>query len=121
MKTNTLYSVSFFCTSLAMAIALVMIGAMGTAKAQNTVPQLDNFDSNGLFTPTSAQRFFEQGRRNMEREIEILEDPEHYFGEGILQINTIDIKVIQETGSTKPIDNFPGGSSQYELETNHTN
>ena len=113
MKTNTLHSVYFFCSSLAIAIALILVGATGTAKAQNAVPRLDEFDSNGLFTPTSAQRFFEQGRRNLDREVEILEDPEHYFGEDILQINSIDIKVIDETGSSRPIDNFSEDTPQY--------
>lgn len=113
MKTNALHSVSFFCSSLIIAIALILFSAMGTAKAQNAVPRLDEFDSNGLFTPTSAQRFFEQGRRNLDRNVEILEDPEHYFGEDILQVNSIDIKVIEETESSKPIDNFSEDNPQY--------
>ncbi|MDJ0572310.1 MAG: hypothetical protein QNJ53_25150 [Pleurocapsa sp. MO_192.B19] len=116
MKTNTLHFVSFFCTSLAMAIALVIVGAMGTGKAQNNVPLLDESIVNGLFTPTSAQRFFEEGRRNMEREAQILQDPEHYFGEGILQIKRVDIKIIEESGETKPIDNFPEDSPVHELD-----
>ena len=49
----------------------------------------------------------------MEREAKILEDPEHYFGEGILQLNTIDIKIIEETESTKPIDNLTEDSPQH--------
>ena len=112
MKTDALHSVYFFCSSLTIAIALILVGATGTAKAQNAVPRLDEFDSNGLFTPTSAQRFFERGRLNLEREEEILNDPEHYFGEGILQINSIDIKVIEETGSSKPIDNIQEDTAQ---------
>ena len=89
---------------------------MGTAKAQNNVPLLNQSVLNGLFTPTSAQRFFEEGRRNMEREAKILEDPEHYFGEGILQINTFDIQLIEETGETKPIDNLTEDNPRYELD-----
>ena len=116
MKTNTLHFVSFFCTSLAIAIALVIIGAMGTAKAQNTVPNLNQSVLNGLFSPTSADRFFEEGRRNMEREREILAHPERYSSEGILQINTIDFKIIEETGETKPISNFSEDTPQQELE-----
>lgn len=113
MKTKFFHSISFFCYSLTIAIALILVGAIGTAKAQNEVPRLDEFDSNGLFTPTSAQRFFEQGRDNLDREVEILEDPEHYFGEDILQINSIDIKVIEETGSSKPTDNVLKDNPQY--------
>ena len=113
MKTNSLHFVSSFCTSG--AIALVIVGGMGTALAQNAVPNINQSVLNGLFSPTAAERFFEQGRRDMEREIEIFANPERYSGEGILQVNTIEIKVIEETGETKPIDNVPEDGSQYEL------
>ena len=110
MKTNT-HLVSLFCTSLATAITLVIVGATGTAVAQNNVPHvnevLNGFNSNDLFTPTAAERFFEEGRRKMEREAEILAHPERYSGEGILQINTLDMEVIDETGEKKPNSNFP--------------
>ena len=52
----------------------------------------------------------------MEREEQILANPERYRSEGILQINTIDMKLIEETGETKPIDNFPEDSPQHELD-----
>jgi hypothetical protein len=108
MKTNALHFVSFFCTSLASAIALVIVGTMHTAQAQNTVPNVNtNTIVNGLFTPTAAEIFFKEGRRVMERETEILAHPERYSGEGILQIETIDMKIIKETGKTEPIDKFP--------------
>ena len=107
MKNNTLHFVSIFCKSLAIAIVLVILGATATAKAQNTVPQIPNSVRNGLFTPTSADRFFEEGRRNLDREAEILVNPEHYYGEGILQINTTDIKVIDGEEETKTMPNFP--------------
>ena len=116
MKTNILNFVSFFCTSLAIAIALVIIGVIGTAKAQNNIPNLNQSVLNGLFSPTSADRFFEEGRRNMERESEILAHPERYSSEGILQINTIDFKIIEETGATKPISNFPEDIPQQDLD-----
>lgn len=101
MKTNTLNFVDFFYTSLVSVLILVIVGASGTARAQNTQSVL-----NGLFTPTSADRFFEEGRRDMERQIEILVHPELYSREDILQINITDIKKIEETEETKPIDNF---------------
>ncbi len=116
MKTNTLYSISSFCKSLAIALILVVISAMSNAQAQSTVPNLNESSLNGLFTPTSAQRFFEEGRRNMEREAQILANPEHYFDGGLLQINTIDIKLIEETGETIPIPNFSEDSPQNELD-----
>ena len=42
----------------------------------------------------------------MERAIEILAHPERYSHEDLLQLNTIDIKIIEETESTKAIDNL---------------
>ena len=116
MKTNTLHFVSFFSTSLVIGIGLIIIGAMGTAKAQNTVPNLNQSVLNGLFSPTSAERFFEEGRRKMEREAEILADPERYQREDILQVDTIDIKRIEEMEKTKPIYNSPEDTPQGELE-----
>lgn len=112
MKTNTLHFVSFFCTSLAIAIALVIIGGMGTAKAQNAVPKLNQSVLNGLFSPTAAERFFEEGRRDIEREVKILAHPERYKREDILKIDTTDIKRIEETGKTKPVYNFPEDTPQ---------
>ncbi len=125
MKIHTLHFVSLGCISKAIGFAtawsaiactLVIVGAMGTVKAQNNVPSINQFVLNGLFTPTSAQRFFEEGRRNIEREAQILEDPEHYFGEGILLINTVDIELIKETGETKPIDNWTEDNLRYEFD-----
>ncbi len=110
MKTNTLNTlqfVSFFSTSLAISIVLVIISAMATARAQNTRPLLNQSVLNGLHSPTGAERFFEQRRRKMETEIEILTHRDRYFREPILQIETIEIKIIEETDETKPIDNFP--------------
>ena len=114
MKTNALHFVSFFCTSLALGIALVIVGTMHTAQAQNTVPNFNKSIVNGLFSPTAAEIFFKEGRRDMERETDILAHPERYRSEGILQINTIDLKIIKETGETKPIDNFPEARPQSE-------
>ena len=107
MKNNTLHFVSIFCKSLAIAIVLVVLGATATAKAQNTVPQIPDSVLNGLFTPTSADRFFEEGRRNLEREAEILVNPEHYHRESLLQINTTDIKIIDGGEESTTMPNFP--------------
>ena len=116
MTTNTLHCVTIFCKSLAIAIALVIVGATATAKAQSTIPNFNQSDLNGLFTPTAAQRFFEEGRLNLEREAEILANPERYYSGDILQINTIDIRSIEETGATKPIPNFSEDSLQQKLD-----
>lgn len=113
MNTNKLNVVSSFCTSLAIAIVLVIVGKMNTAQAQNAViPELNDSSFNSLFTPTSADRFFKEGRRNFEREIEILTNPEDYYNGAILQIETIDMKVIDEMGNPKTVPNFPYDSLQ---------
>ena len=116
MKTNTLHFVSFFSTSLAIAYTLVIIGTTGTAKAENTVPNLNQSVLSGLFSPTAAERFFEEGRHKIEREAQILVHPERYKREDILQINTIDIKKIEETRETKPNYNFPEDTLQQKLD-----
>ena len=116
MKTNVLHFVSFFGTSLVIAILLVIIGAIGTAKAQTSLPNLNQSVLDGLFTPTAADRFFEEGRRNMERESQILAHPERYSREDVLQINRVDIKIIDETGEKIPISDFLEDSPQQELE-----
>ena len=117
MKTNTLHLINLFCTSLATALILVIVTAKGTAFAQdkNTLLNRDQSVINGLFSPTAAQRFFEEGRRNLKREAEILEAPERYFGKEILQINTVDLKIIDGSEENKPIDNFPGDIPRPEL------
>ncbi len=116
MKTNTLHFVSSFCTSLLLALVFVLFGAMRTALAQPTVPNLKQSDLNGLFTPTSAQRFFDEGRNNLEREAEILAHPERYSRSGLLQINTIDIKIIDDSGEPTTIPPWTDDSPQQELD-----
>ena len=116
MKTNTLNFVSHFCTSLLLAFILVLFGAMRTALAQPTVPALNQSDLNGLFTPTSAQRFFGEGRRNLEREAEILAHPERYSRGSLLQINTIDIQIIDESEEPTIIPHGNDNSPQQQLD-----
>ena len=116
MKINALHFVTFFGTSLVIAIFLVIIAAIGTAKAQNTLPSFNQSSLNGLFTPTAADRFFEEGRRNLEREAGILANPERYYREDILQTNTIDIKIIDETGEPIPMNDYLEEPAQVELE-----
>lgn len=116
MKINTLHLLSFFSTSFVIAIFLVIVGAISTAKAQTTFPNANTSVLNGLFTPTTADRFFEEGRRNFEKEAAILAHPEHYYREDILQTNNIDIKIIDETGEKIPISDYLEDPSQPELD-----
>ncbi len=121
MKTNILRFVSFFSTSLAIAIALVIIGAMSTAKASNntsiprTPPNIRPSVLNGLFSPTASERFLEEGRRKMEREAEVLVHPERYKREGILKIDTTKIKKIEEIQEKEPTYHAPEDTSQQEV------
>ena len=69
---------------LAMAMAMVMLAAITTAKAEPKV----SFDViKGLFVPTQAERFFQAGKENFAREIEIFDHPEKYFKPDLLQID----------------------------------
>lgn len=102
MKTNTLHFGSFLCTSLSLTF-FIIIGAIDRAFAESKVPLPNQSVLNGLYSPTASEKFFEEGRRNIERETEILVNPERYKREDILQNNTIDTKIIEkieETNST---------------------
>lgn len=85
---------------------------MTSAKAQNTVPAIDQSVLNGLFSPTASERFFKEGRRNIEREVKILTNPELYKPEDILLNNGIDKKTIEQLDEKNPILNFPEESPQ---------
>ncbi|GAB4538961.1 MAG: hypothetical protein Tsb0014_28940 [Pleurocapsa sp.] len=115
MKTNTPHWVNFFYTSLATIFIAIAITAKDTAFAQDTSLDRDQSVINGLFSPTAAQRFFEEGRLNLKREAKILENPERYFGKDLLRIDTVDMKIIDESGEIKPINNFPEDIPRPEL------
>ncbi len=115
MKTNNLLFIANLFESLTIATALILLGAIATAKAQNGIPatgasltvetqtlMLDrqNLSINGLFTPTAAQRFYEAGREDFEREMKYLRDSERYFSEDILQIDT---ESLQQIWKDKPL------------------
>ena len=121
MKTNILRFVSCFSTSLAIAIVLVIISAMSTAEANNntpvprTLPDIHPSVLNGLFSPTASERFLEEGRRRLEREVDILTHPERYEREDILKIDTTKIKNIEETEGEKSTFHAPEDTSQQEV------
>ncbi len=108
MKINTLHFASFFC--ICGTFASVIVGAMGTAKAQNAVtfpkPRI-----NSLHSPTASEMFFEQGKRKIERETKILVNPERYKREGILKNNIVNNR-IEQLEETNPIINFPNDGLQ---------
>lgn len=96
MKNDTLHFISYWLESLVIAIAIVLMIAGETAKAQNSLSLPNSFIINGLFTPTAAQRFFETGRKNFARETRVLEQPERYFDGDILKIAPEAISQIQQ-------------------------
>ena len=87
---------------IAIAIA---IGATTASSAQNNIPaaRTPNFTStfNGLFSPTAAQRFFETGRNNFEREIDFLIDSEDRFNNELLHLNPELVQQLKENRSTQ--------------------
>lgn len=86
------------------AIALI-VSTITTAKAQNNLPPVEN-TLNGLFTPTAAQRFFETGRINFEKEIDFVTDSENYFNGDILQLDEEELrKPIEENKQFQNIEN----------------
>jgi hypothetical protein len=76
-----------FCLT---TIAL-FISTITTAKAQNNLPPVEN-TLNGLFSPTAAQRFFETGKVDFEREIDFVSDSENYFNDDILQLDKEELR-----------------------------
>ena len=87
MKQGVLIYNSLETLLVALMIALLTVMAV---KAENK-PDLDSL--NGLFTPTQSERFFQAGRENFEREIEIFTHPEKYWRDDLLQI---DPKLIEQ-------------------------
>lgn len=106
MKTNT------FTLQLAASICICssfIIGATGKAQAQQTVPlPLPNQTVlNGLYSPTASERFFEKGKRSIERETRILTNPKLNQRENLLKNNTVNSEIIEELEEKNPIINFP--------------
>ena len=89
------------------AIVLILIETMAATKAQNIESNINQSVLNGLFSPTASERFFEEGKLNIEREVKILTNPERYQREDILQDNTLNMKIFEEMEETNPILNFP--------------
>lgn len=108
MRTNNTSPFVFnWFNAVAVAIAIVITAAIGTAKGQ------DYYDAiNGLFTPTQAENFFQTGREDFEREIEIFNHPERYFKDDFLQI---DPKLIEQMDRSRQQHNFKQNSFQHEL------
>ena len=92
---------AFIHDSLETLLIALVIGllAIMAAKAE-TRPDLNSL--NESFTPTQAERFFQAGREDFEREVEIFTHPERYLREDLLQI---DPKLIDRMNEYPPSDN----------------
>ena len=89
MKTHNLISASNLFNALVVA-TIILASAAITAKAQShrgAVVPFPNNVTNGLFTPTQSQRFFQNGREAFEREVEIFNHPESYWDNDVLQFD----------------------------------
>ena len=82
MKIHPLQFVCSLFESLTLAVLIVLVGAIATAKAQTRLDVI-----NELFTPTAAQRFLEAGRRDFEQQIDILVNPERYLNDDLLKFD----------------------------------
>ncbi|MEM6611943.1 MAG: hypothetical protein AAF652_06755 [Cyanobacteria bacterium P01_C01_bin.72] len=84
--------IAFIYDSLETLLIALIIGLLTVwvVKAEN---KLDAGVLNGLFTPTQSERFFETGRENFEREIQLFTYPEKYLRSDMLQIDT---KIIEQ-------------------------
>ena len=106
MKTKTTGFIFNWFNSLALAITIVILAAITTAKAQNYFDMI-----NGLFTPTQADRFFQAGRKNFEKEVERFYYPERYSGDDLLQI---DPELIEQMDQPQQLPDFGADNFQYD-------
>ena len=88
---------------------MVIFEVNAATKAQNTVNTL-----NGLFTPTKSQRYFQEGRRDFDIQVEILNDPDYYFNQ---QIPQFDEELLNETLESSPLNSASEHNSNREIPT----
>lgn len=83
------------------AIAIITIGTITTSSAQNNIPAVQTPTFNGLFSPTAAQRFFETGRNNFEREIDSVINSKDRFSDDLLKLDRGLVEQMKENSSTQ--------------------
>ena len=83
MKNNR---ANFISSTIETSLLALIFGLFAVMAAKAEI-KLDASVLNGLFTPTQSERFFEAGREDFEREIEIFTHPERYLREDLLQID----------------------------------
>jgi hypothetical protein len=107
MRTNKNFVHSCFETFLLAAVIGMLV--VLAVKAQDNV---DFEVLNGLFTPTESTRFFQAGREDFAREVEIFNHPERYLGDNLLQINPELIEQMNRFGQSM---DFRSQRGEYEL------
>lgn len=105
MRSTTLHYITWFWKLCFFAIAFWSFPVLSaTTQAQSNIPIVSNSTLNGLFTPTAAQRFFEAGRDDFEREIKFVTNSETYFNGDLLQIDEELLEQIKENESLQKFD-----------------
>jgi hypothetical protein len=109
MKTSK----NFVQSCLETLLLAVVIGVLGVlaVKAQDNI-DIDVQALNGLFTPTEATRFFQAGREDFEREVEIFNHPERYLQADSLQISP---ELIEKMDRFGQFEDFNPQSGECEL------
>ena len=72
-----------FGKTIALTATALLLGLAGKARADSSPQQIIN----GLSYPTSAQRFFEEGQRQLNQEIQELSKQERLSAEKLLHIS----------------------------------
>lgn len=111
MKTNKYLFAAFICI-----YSTLIFGATGKVKAQEAVPLPNQTVLNGLYSPTASERFFEEGKRSIEKETRILLNPKLRQREGLLKNNIVNSRIIEELEEKNPILDFPQDNLQRKLE-----
>ena len=107
MKNKFAHQVYRLSATILISLIMVILGGNATTNAQNTVNVI-----NGLFTPTKAQRFFNEGRRNFDLQVEILNDPDYYFNQ---QIPQFDQRLLHKTVENSPLNPVPETNPNHNL------
>ena len=108
MKTSNKSLIHSSLETLLLAIVMGILTAWA-AKAE------DNFNFNvlnGLFTPTESERFFQAGREDFEREVEMFNHPERYLSDDLLKINP---ELIEQMDRSREFPDFSQESIQFQL------
>ena len=92
-------------------LVAVIIGLL-TVLAANAENNFDFDMLNGLFSPRQSERFFQAGREDFEREVEIFNHPERYLRDDLLHIAP---ELIEQMDRSREFSDFSQEKSQFKL------